>query len=231
MMGVLAGINTLSWTNGINTMIGTIADLVTSVAGVNIVVKGEEHLWTHRPAIFLINHQSNMDMFIASKLIRKDITGIAKKELKNYPIIGQLMQASGVIFIDRKNREKAIEAMRPAVDALKSGTSIVIFPEGTRSYSYELGPFKKGAFHLAMQAGVPLIPMILKNAHDALPRGKALIQPTVVEVCILPPVLTTDWKKETLNTHIADVRNLFLQELGQQLLPDAKVKGMAKSDN
>ena len=99
MLGVLAGVNTLSWENGINTMIGTLADLVTSIAGVHLAVKGEEHLWSHRPAVFMINHQSNVDMFIASKLIRRDVSGIAKKELQKYPIIGQLMQAGGVIFI------------------------------------------------------------------------------------------------------------------------------------
>ena len=231
MMGVLAGLNTMSWSNGINTMIGTIADFVTSIAGIHVAVKGEEHLWTHRPAVFLINHQSNMDMFIATKLIRKDLTGIAKHELKNMPIMGQLMQAAGVIFIDRKNREKAIEAMQPAVDALKGGTSLVIFPEGTRSYSYELGPFKKGAFHLAMQAGVPVIPMVLKNAHDALPRGKALIQPSVVEVCILPPIPTKNWKKKNLNKHIEEVRSLFLQQLGQDKEETTPQVGMAKSDS
>lgn len=231
MLGALAGFNTMSWSTGINTMIGTVADLVTSIAGVQLAVKGEEHLWTHRPAVFLINHQSNMDMFIASKLIRKDITGIAKKELKNYPIIGQLMQASGVIFIDRKNREKAIEAMQPAVDALKGGQSIVIFPEGTRSYTYELGPFKKGAFHLAMQAGVPVIPMVLRNAHDALPRGKALITPSIVEVSILAPIPTKNWKKKDLNKHIKEIRNLFLNELSQQEIIEPREVGMAKSDS
>ncbi len=229
MMGIAAGLNTLSWDNGINTMIGTIGDLVTSIAGVHLAVKGEEHLFTHRPAVFMINHQSNMDMFIASKLIRKDFSGIAKKELQNYPIIGQIMQAGGVIFIDRKDREKAIEAMKPAVDALKNGTSIVIFPEGTRSRSYQLGPFKKGAFHLAMEAGVPIIPMVLKNAHDVLPRGAALMKPSVVNVCILPPIPTTDWTKKNLNQNVTMVRDLFLKELGQK---DAiqKIKGNAASD-
>ena len=216
MLGIVAGINTLSWENGVNTMIGTIADLVTSIAGVHLAVKGEEHLWSNRPAVFMINHQSNVDMFIATKLIRKDVSGIAKKELQKYPIIGQLMQAGGVIFIDRKNREKAIEAMKPAVDALKGGTSIVIFPEGTRSKSYKLGKFKKGAFHLAMEASVPIIPMVLKNAHDVLPRGAALMKSSVVKVCILPPIATTDWTKENLDQNVEMVRNLFLKELEQE---------------
>ncbi len=117
--------------------------------------------------------------------------------------------------MDRKNREKAIEAMKPAVDVLKSGTSIIIFPEGTRSYDYNLGRFKKGAFHLAMQAGVPIIPIVIKNAHDAMPRGSSLFRPTAIEVIVLPPVPTKGWKVEQLNKKIHNIRNSFLKELGQ----------------
>jgi len=132
------------------------------------------------------------------------------------PVIGQLMTAAGVIFIDRKNREKAIEAMKPAVNALRSGTSIIIFPEGTRSYDYRLGPFKKGAFHLAMQAGVPLVPVVIKNAHDVMPRGTNLFRPSAVEVIVLPPISTSNWQADQLGEHVQEVRNLFLQELGQE---------------
>ena len=185
------------------------------MAGIRLVVKGEENLWSQRPAVFIFNHQSSADLFIASKLVRKDARGIAKKELQMTPILGQLMTAAGVIFIDRNNREKAIEAMKPAVDALRKGTSIIIFPEGTRSYDYQLGQFKKGAFHLAMQAGVPLVPVVIKNAHDAMPRGTNVFRSTAVEVVVLPPVSTKRWKAENLDRQIAKVRNLFLKELGQ----------------
>ena len=193
----------------------TVGDLVTTVAGIQLAVKGEEHLWSNRPCVFILNHQSNVDVFIACKLIRQDASGIAKKELKNMPIIGQMMTAGGAIFIDRQNKEKAIEAMQPAVDALKSGTSIIIFPEGTRSYSYKLGAFKKGAFHLAMQAKVPLVPIIIKNAHDAMPRGTSLFRPAVIEVKVGSPIQTKGWNKKNLDKYIFKVRKLFLDELGQ----------------
>ncbi|MEM9820116.1 MAG: HAD-IB family hydrolase [Bacteroidota bacterium] len=213
--GVRNGALNLSWQEGVNSLMASVGDLVTSMAGIQLVVKGEEHLWSHRPAVFIFNHQSNVDLFIVSKLVRKNAVGIAKKELKHMPVIGQLMSAAGVIFIDRKNREKAIEAMKPAVDALRSGTSIIIFPEGTRSYDYQLGPFKKGAFHLAMQAGVPLVPVVIKNAHDVMPRGTNLFRPSAVEVIVLPPISTTNWQGEFLTQRVDEVRNLFLQELGQ----------------
>jgi len=197
-------------------MMATVGDLVVSMAGLEVEVKGEENLWTKRPAVFILNHQSSVDLFLAAKLIRKDAVGIAKKELKNFPIIGQMMAAAGVIFIDRKNKEKAIEAMKPAVDALKSGTSIIIFPEGTRSKDYTLGAFKKGAFHLAMQAKVPIVPIIIRNAHDAMPLGTGVFREAAIEVKVLPPVPTSRWRKTSLNKNIDKIRKMYLKELGQE---------------
>ncbi|MEM6800109.1 MAG: HAD-IB family hydrolase, partial [Bacteroidota bacterium] len=217
----------LSFQEGVNSLMASVGDLVVAAAGIELVVKGQENLWSQRPAVFIFNHQSSADLFIVSKLIRKDATGIAKKELKNMPIIGQLMMASGVIFIDRKNREKAIEAMKPAVEALKSGTSIIIFPEGTRSKDYKLGSFKKGAFHLAMQAKVPIVPVVIRNAHDAMPRGSNLLRSVAIEVIAMPPISTKRWKKEHLDRHIHKIREMFLKELGQEE-EQAKVKNLRK---
>ncbi len=213
--GVMTGASTLSWQDGINSMIATLGDLGTTMAGISLSVKGEEHVWNSRPAVFLFNHQSNADLFIMAKLLRRDFTGVAKKELQNMPLIGQMMASAGIIFVDRKNREKAIEAMKPAVDALKDGTSIAIAPEGTRSYSYKLGPFKKGAFHLAMQAEVPIVPVVIKNAHDAMPRGSSVFRPSAIDVIVLPAISTAGWKREALDQNIEAIRNLYLEELDQ----------------
>ena len=215
LKGISSGATHLSWNQGVESMIHSLGELGTSLAGVKLSIKGEENLWSHRPAVFILNHQSNADFLIAIKLIKKDARGIAKKELKNMPILGQILEAAGTIFVDREDKEKAIEAMQPAVDSLKEGISVVIFPEGTRSYSYSLGKFKKGAFHLAMQAGVPLVPIILKNAHDVMPRGKNLFNPGLVEVIVLPPIMTHDWTRENMVAKIKEVRTLFLKELDQ----------------
>ena len=216
LTAVTDGAKNMSWKDGVNSMMASVGDLVCAAAGLQLAVKNPKNLTEQRPAVFILNHQSSADMFIAAKLIRHDAVGIAKKELKSMPIIGQLMQAGGVIFIDRKDKEKAIEAMKPAVDALKNGTSIIIFPEGTRSYDYNLGKFKKGAFHLAMQAGVPVIPIVMKNAHDAMPRGTNMFRPTAVEIKVFSAIPTKDWKKKDLEENIAKVRGLFLKELGQE---------------
>jgi len=217
LKGILTGTSSLSWESGVNSMIASFGDLGATFAGINLAVIGEENLWNHRPAVFLFNHQSNADLIIVTKLLRRDIVGIAKKEIKYMPVVGQILAASGgLIFIDRKNKEKAIQAMSPAVDALKNGTSIVIFPEGTRSYDYTLGKFKKGAFHLAMQAGVPIVPVVIENASDVMPRGRAFMQPTTIRIKVLEAVETKDWDRKDVSKHMNKIRQSYLDALGQK---------------
>lgn len=213
--GIFDGAMNLSWRDGVNTMMATVGDLVISFSGIELVVKGEHNLWAQRPAVFMFNHQSSVDLFIAAKLIRKDAVGIAKKELQNMPLIGQMMAAAGVIFIDRKNRAQAIEAMKPAITALHNGTSIIIFPEGTRSKGYNLGKFKKGGFHLAIAAGVPIVPVVVRNAYDAMPKGATFLKSTAIEVVVHPAMPTEGWGKDNLEDNMRKVRQIFLDELGQ----------------
>ena len=214
LSGLASGVLSGSRRDGVNNMTAVIGDLGTSLAGIKLAIKGKENLWIQRPAVFLFNHQSNADFLIMAKLVRKDTVAIAKKELKYSPV-GPLFQAAGVVFIDRKNRDKAIEAMQPVIDVLKKGTSVAIAPEGTRSYDYQLGAFKKGAFHLAMAAEVPIVPICIMNAHDVMPRGAKLINPTVVTVKVLPPISVSTWTKKNMESKINEVRELYLRELGQ----------------
>jgi len=214
LAGLTTGTMNMSFRDGVNSMMATIGDIGTALAGIKLVIKGKENLWNSRPAVFIFNHQSNVDLLIMCKLIRKDSVALAKKELKYTPI-GPVLLAAGVIFLDREDRKKAINSMIPAVDALKNGTSVGIAPEGTRSKDYKLGKFKKGAFHLAMQANVPIVPIIIKNAHDVMPKGSNLIKPSIVEVVVLPAIKTNRWKKETIDKHIKSVRDKYLKELKQ----------------
>ncbi|WP_179344183.1 HAD-IB family hydrolase [Winogradskyella ursingii] len=210
--GLFKGAMTMSRQEAANTTFSSIGDLGSKMAGLEIAVKGKHNLEEIRPAVFCFNHQSAADFFIIMKLIRHDFTGVAKKELEKTPV-GPIFKALGAIYVDRANKEKAIEAMQPAVEALKSGVSVAIAPEGTRSGSKTLGQFKKGAFHLAMQAGVPIIPIVIKNAYMAMPKGSSMFKPTHIEVVVLDPVDTSLWKLKNMNKHIEDVRNLYLNEL------------------
>jgi putative phosphoserine phosphatase/1-acylglycerol-3-phosphate O-acyltransferase len=210
--GLIKGAMTMSRQEAANTTFSSIGDLGSKMAGLDIAVKGKHNLEEIRPAVFCFNHQSAADFFIVMKLIRHDFKGIAKKELERTPV-GPIFKALGAIYVDRSDKTKAIEAMKPAVEALRNGISVAIAPEGTRSGSKELGTFKKGAFHLALQAGVPIIPIVIKNAYMAMPKGSSMFKPTHIEVVVLDPVDTSLWKLKDINKHIEDVRNLYVNEL------------------
>jgi putative phosphoserine phosphatase/1-acylglycerol-3-phosphate O-acyltransferase len=147
------------------------------------------------------------------KLTRRDVTGVGKQEIRRNPIFGPLFGAAGVVFIDRANSAKAIEALAPAVEALRHGRSLVIAPEGTRSPTPRLGRFKKGAFRMAMQAGVPIVPVIFRNVLDAMPKNAIVVRPTTIEAVVLPPVDTSDWTLERLDEEIDAIRARYLEIL------------------
>ncbi len=192
------------------------ADTACALTGIELDVDGEENAWANRPCVFVFNHQSQADVVILPALLRRDLAGIGKKEIGNVPILGKLMQIGGTVLIDRENSASALEAMKPLVDVLqKEGRCVCVAPEGTRSTSTNLGRFKKGAFHLAMQAGVPVVPIVIHNAIAVAPRGQYVFRPATVKITVLPAVDTSQWSADTMDEHVHDVRDMFLEELDQ----------------
>ena len=182
----------------------------------NLDVEGEHNLWLQRPAVFIFNHQSQADMVIIAKLLRRDLAGVGKKEIANVPILGRIMQFAGIVMIDRSDPEKAIQSMRRLVDTIRvEEKSVAIAPEGTRTVSTHVGEFKKGAFHLAMQAGVPIVPIVIRNALDVSPKGDLLFHPATVGVSVLEPIDTSEWRVEDIDEHVAAVRAKFIETLEQ----------------
>jgi putative phosphoserine phosphatase/1-acylglycerol-3-phosphate O-acyltransferase len=116
-------------------------------------------------------------------------------------------------MIDRSDTAKAIEQMQPLVDKLREGISLAIAPEGTRSRTGELGPFKKGAFHVAMQAGVPVVPVVLRNADVLGSASATMMRPGTVQLAVLPAVPTAGWTTKDLAARVAEVRQLFVDTL------------------
>ncbi len=195
-------------------LIGSIGfDAALAIAGVEVETYGEHNLWTHRPAVFLLNHQSKLDFYVMFSLLRRGFTGVAKKEAENTPGFKTFMRMAEMAFIDRGNTTKAIEALQPAVDRLKKGLSVCMAPEGTRSYSPQLGRFKKGAFHVAMQAGVPIVPVVIRNAGEMMSRNSLTMRAGKVQVAVLSAIDVAKWKVETLDKHVAEVRELYLTTL------------------
>ncbi|MBT8079034.1 MAG: 1-acylglycerol-3-phosphate O-acyltransferase, partial [Gammaproteobacteria bacterium] len=212
--------------DAVNLAVTTWGEFGSALAGMDTRVSGEQHLWAERPAVFLFNHQSAIDVLIIAKLLRRDFTAIAKQEIANNPLVGPVFRVADTVFIDRQNQDKAIKSLRPVVHTLKNGLSIAIAPEGTRSTSDRLGPFKKGPFHIAMQAGVPIVPIVIHNASDVLPNGGFFVRPAEVCIDVLPPVHTERWSAETVDKHVAHVRAMFLEALGQETTQPARLKSV-----
>ncbi len=106
--------------------------------------------------------------------------------------------------------------MKTLVDTMRiEGKSVCMSPEGTRSITPKLAPFKKGAFHLAMQAGVPVVPIVIQNSSDIMPKGDMIYRPATIRVEVLPPIDTSSWSADTIEEHVDSVRDLFLRSLGQ----------------
>lgn len=208
----------------VNLAVTTWGEFGSALAGIRIKINGEHHLWERRPAVFLFNHQSAIDVLIIAKLLRRDFTAIAKQEISKNPLVAPVFRVADTVFVDRRNQSKAIDALKPVVQTLRSGLSVAIAPEGTRSLGDRLGEFKRGPFHIAMQAGVPVVPIVIHNASDVLPKGGFFIRPSRVVVDVLEPVSTESWKPETVATHVREIRNMYLEALGQTERAEAELK-------
>jgi putative phosphoserine phosphatase/1-acylglycerol-3-phosphate O-acyltransferase len=217
-VGLPAALLDQDWRRAVNLAATTWGEIGSAMAGVNVRVEGEANLWAKRPAVFIFNHQSALDVLLLCKLLRRDFVGIGKQEIRSYPILGPVLAMVGTVFIDRYDHEKAVDGLTPAVEALDEGLSVAIAPEGTRSPSPRLGRFKKGAFRLAIEAGVPIVPIVFLNALDALPKHGLVIRPTTVDVIVLDPIELSSWDIANLDDEIAGVRQLFddtLESRGQ----------------
>jgi len=169
-----------------------------ALAGIKWSVRGWEKLpeairTEQQPVVFMCNHESLLDPTFLAVAIPIPAVYIAKKEVRWLPGIGWAVWAAGMIFIDRKNREKAIKSIREAARKIHGGKSVVIFPEGTRTRTGELGVFKKGGFNLAIDADVPIVPLCLEGSFGVLPPGKLLMRPGHIHAAFGSPISHADF--------------------------------------
>jgi len=158
--------------------------------GVKVSVSGLEHLDTRNPAIYMVNHQSLLDTPILFGHVSPALRFVAKKSLRWVPFMGWAMALNDFVFIDRQQRGSAIASLDRAGDKIASGTSVLVFPEGTRGPGEQLLPFKKGGFMLALKAQVPIVPLRLTGTPALLPKGSLLPASGSVHLAIGPAIPT-----------------------------------------
>ncbi|KAH8895139.1 acyltransferase-domain-containing protein [Thozetella sp. PMI_491] len=185
--------------------------------GVTFEVEDPKHILdTTRPAVFIGNHQTELDVLMLGWMFPKYCSVTAKSSLRKTPFLGWFMSLSGSIFIDRKNSKDAREAMRGAADEIREKRqSVYMFPEGTRSYAKEpmLLPFKKGAFHLAVQAQVPIVPVVAANYSHVLYVKELVFKSGKIPLKVLDPIPTTGLTAEDVDELTQSTRELMLKEI------------------
>ena len=192
--------------------------VVLRAAGVRLEVHGRENIPAGRAVVFMPNHQGNCDPPAVISVLPR-VSAIAKKEFFRVPILGTAMRLCGFIPVDRKNRERAIEAIGAGVKALKEGHSFMVFPEGTRSPDGRLQPFKKGVFVMAIEAGAPIVPISVSGSSKIMRKGEFFIRPGLVRITLHPAVSTGGRAVEDRDAIKEQVRNAILAGLAKDEMP------------
>ena len=192
------------------------------ISGIKINTKGLENLLPDKPLVFMCNHQSNFDILVLFSALPAQFRWIAKAELFKIPIFGQAMRGAGYISIERKDRRKAIKSLKQAAEQIRSGISVMIFPEGTRSPDGNIGEFKKGGFILAFDAGVPISPIVLNGTWSIMSKDSFRIKPGNVTLSVLPAVNVADYGKADKLKLIEDVRGKILDAFENNKIPEEK---------
>ena len=189
-------------------------------AGCDIEVSGLEHCRADRPAIYACNHTSILDAFTTIWLTPSGTVGVAKKEVLYYPFYGQAWWLAGHVFLDRGRTERAKKSLAKATRFIReAGLHLCILPEGTRSDSGRLLPFKKGIAHVAIETRLPIVPMVTIGLQGAWKRSSLSLRKTRARIIFLPPISTDDWSVDTIDAHMETLREPFLQTLPPEQQP------------
>jgi 1-acyl-sn-glycerol-3-phosphate acyltransferase len=163
------------------------------LTGVRVETVGLDKLDPARTYIFMSNHVSNLDPPITIPLIPRRTSVMVKRELFGYPILGRAMRMGSLVPVDRGNRDAGIESVRVAKQVVQQGLNMTIYVEGKRSFDGKLLPFKKGPFYLAMECGVPVVPVTITGTHSVMPKGRFAIIPGLVTVIFHSPIEPQDF--------------------------------------
>ncbi len=187
-----------------------------TACGAKVDVKGLENIEDGRSYVFISNHRSYLDTATLFFFAGKKIGLVAKKELLKVPVFGQGMSFVNIIAIDRSNPDRALRSMEKAREVMRKGYSFGVFAEGTRAMPGELLPFKKGAFHLALQTAAPIIPVAIKQTDWMMGKKRGVAFPGTVEMILLPPIETAEYSEERLMELLNRTRSAVAAELAKE---------------
>ena len=184
------------------------------LSGCPITIVGKEHLDPQRPALYISNHTSIVDLFLGMWISPVGTVGVAKKQVVYYPLLGQLYVLSGHLRIDRGNTQSAVASLvRLGEIVRRHRLSIWMWPEGTRSRDGRLLPFKKGIVHMALQTGLPVVPVVVEGAHQAWEKNTLVVKRVPITVKALPAVDTSGWELSRIEEHVAELHRIFAEAL------------------
>jgi len=186
------------------------AKMLLLISNTRVEVIGAENIIHNKPQVFMANHQSDFDILIVLGHVPGQFRWIAKKELFRVPLFGAAMRNAGYIPIDRSNHDSALKSMEEAARIIRKGHSVMTFPEGTRSSDGTIQRFKQGTFHLAIQAGVPIVPITIIGTSAVMPKRSLKITPGEIRVIIDKPIDVSGYTIETRQQLIDEVRNTIV---------------------
>jgi len=184
--------------------------------GAKVKVSGLENVEEGRSYVFISNHRSYLDTATLFFFAGKKMGLVAKKELLKVPVFGQGMSFVNIIAIDRSNPERALRSMEKAREVMRKGYSFGVFAEGTRAMPGELLPFKKGAFHLALQTDAPIIPVAIKQTDWMMGKKTGVAFSGTIEMTLLPPIETADYTEDRLMELLNRTRSAIAEELAKE---------------
>jgi len=183
---------------------------------IRVTVKGLSNIDPKRSFIYMSNHQSNFDIPVLLAYLPIQFRWIAKNELFKIPIFGYAMKRAGYISIDRSGRKSTLQSIRNAAEIIRNGVSVIIFPEGTRSQDGNLKSFKNGGFVLAVDSGVPIIPIIIHGTWQIMSKNQLRIKPGRVFLEIQKPVESSNFSRKTKNDLLEKVRQIISDGLEEE---------------
>ncbi|MEW6674112.1 MAG: lysophospholipid acyltransferase family protein [Thermodesulfobacteriota bacterium] len=189
-------------------------------AGVKVTVENPDNIDPSRSYIYMSNHQSNFDIPVLLAYLPVQFRWLAKVELFRIPIFGFAMQRAGYISIDRSDRKAAILSLKRAAEIIRGGVSVLIFPEGTRSRDGNIRPFKSGGFILAIDSGVPIVPVIVHGTWPIMPKDRLRVRPGNVVLEIREPVETSPYSRSDKAALLDKIRGIITEshEKGKNLI-------------